>query len=86
VWNSVPSKLTDPGGFLSAVLQRVQPERDERGGTIAAGHAEHAAFLAQRIAVFGRGFERIGSQHGEGAHMTAGGHIGAQSGFVAHLS
>ena len=41
----------DARGFLAAVLQSVQPERGDRGGLGVAENAEHAAFLAQRIAI-----------------------------------
>src|SRR5262249_28967711 len=37
--------------FLAAVLERVQPERGDGGGVGVAVDAEHAAFLAQVIAV-----------------------------------
>ena len=41
----------DAGGLLAAVLQRVQPERGDGGGVGMAEDAEHAAFLAQAVAV-----------------------------------
>src|ERR1019366_4660554 len=41
----------DAGGLLAAVLKGVQPERGDGGGLGMAEDAEHAAFLAQRIAV-----------------------------------
>ena len=40
----------DAGGFLAAMLERVQAERGDRGGLGVAEDAEHAAFLAQRVA------------------------------------
>jgi hypothetical protein len=40
----------DAGGFLSAVLQRVQAERGDCGGLGMAENAENAAFLAQTVA------------------------------------
>jgi len=40
----------DAGGFLAAVLQSMQAERGDGGGFGVAEDAEHAAFLAQRIA------------------------------------
>src|SRR5215204_7759792 len=49
----------DAGGFLAAVLQGVEPKRDDRRGIRVAVDAEDAAFLAQGVAVevgFQRGF------------------------------
>ena len=43
----------DAGGFLAAVLQGVQAERGDGGGVGMAENAEHAAFLAQPVAVIG---------------------------------
>ena len=40
----------DTGGLLAAMLQGVQPERGDGGGLGVAENAEHAAFLAQRVA------------------------------------
>ena len=40
----------DAGGFLAAMLQGVQAERGDGGGFGMAENAEHAAFLAQRVA------------------------------------
>ena len=39
----------DAGGFLAAMLQRVQPERGDRGGVRMAEDAEHAALLVQAV-------------------------------------
>src|SRR5258707_1271296 len=39
----------DAGGFLAAVLQRVQAERRDRGGVGMPENAEHAAFLMQAV-------------------------------------
>ena len=41
----------DAGGFLAAVLERVQAERGDGGGVGMAENAEHAAFLAQPVGV-----------------------------------
>ena len=41
----------DAGGFLAAMLERVQAERGDGGGIGMAEDAEHAAFLAQGVAV-----------------------------------
>ena len=41
----------DAGGFLAAVLQGVEAERDDRRGVGVAEDAEDAAFLAQGVAV-----------------------------------
>ena len=46
-------KGDDARGFLAAVLQGVQPERGDGGGFGVAENAEHAAFLAQRVALQG---------------------------------
>jgi hypothetical protein len=47
----------DAGGLLAAVLQSVQSERGDGGGVGMAEDAEHAAFLAQRVAVQVRIFQ-----------------------------
>ena len=47
-----------PGRFLAAVLERVEPERDQAGGAVGAPDAEDSAFFAQLVVV-----ERIGRQH-----------------------
>ena len=41
----------DARRLLPAMLQRVQPERGQRGGLRVAENAEHAAFLAQAVGV-----------------------------------
>src|SRR5260370_23190231 len=41
----------DAGGLLAAVLERMQAERRDCGGVRMAVDAEHAAFLAQPVAV-----------------------------------
>ena len=41
----------DAGGFLAAVLKRVQAERGDRGGVGMAEDAEDAALLAQPVAI-----------------------------------
>ena len=51
----------DAGGFLAAVLQRVQAERGDGGGIGMAEDAEHAAFLAQPVVV---GVAEGGFRHG----------------------
>ncbi len=60
----------DAGGFLASMLERMQAERGDGGGIGMAENAEHAAFLAQAVAIHvqirfegdsGRGFDR-GSQ------------------------
>jgi hypothetical protein len=48
----------DPGGFLSPVLERVQPQRDEARSVVGTPDAEHAALFAQFVV-----FEWIGRQH-----------------------
>ena len=47
----MPSKEHDAGGFLAAMLQRVQAERRDGGGVRMAEDAEHAAFLVQAVLV-----------------------------------
>src|SRR5438552_16794887 len=42
-------KRDDTGGFLPAVLQRVQAERGDRGRIRVPEDAEHAAFLMQAV-------------------------------------
>jgi hypothetical protein len=37
------------GGFLAAMLERVQPKRRDGGGIGVAENAEHAALFAQRV-------------------------------------
>ena len=48
----------DAGGFLPAVLERVEAERDEARGGLGTPDAEDAALLAQLVVV-----ERVGRQH-----------------------
>ena len=43
----------DAGGFLAAVLQRMQAERDDRRGVLPAEDAEHAAFVVEMVVAFG---------------------------------
>ena len=43
----------DPGSLLAAVLERVHPERRERGGIGVAIHPEYAAFFVEMIGVQG---------------------------------
>ena len=47
----------DAGGFLTAMLERMQAERGDRGGVGMPEHAEHAALLAQPVAI---NIERVG--------------------------
>ena len=48
----------DTGGFLAAMLERVEAERDEAGGAFGAPDSENAALLAELVVI-----ERIGRQH-----------------------
>ncbi len=41
----------DAGGFLAAMLERMQAERGDGGGIGMAENAEHAAFLAQAVGI-----------------------------------
>src|SRR5580704_9320533 len=45
-----PVKRDDAGGLLAAVLKRVQSKGRNGGGFWMAENAEHAAFLAERVA------------------------------------
>jgi hypothetical protein len=58
---SVPAG--DSRCFLPAMLERMEPERDHRGGRFRAGNAEDAALLAQLVVI-----ERVRGQHGRGVH------------------
>ena len=49
LWKRLPSIGDDAGGFLAAMLQRVQAERRDGGGIGVAENAEHAALFAQRV-------------------------------------
>ena len=50
----------DPRRLLPAMLERVEPERDQsRRRAVGAGHAEHPALLAQMVVV-----EGVGGEHG----------------------
>jgi len=48
----------DARGFLSTVLQSMQPQRDNRGGAVGAMNTKDAALLAELVVV-----ERVGRQH-----------------------
>jgi hypothetical protein len=81
-----PVPAGDAGCFLAAMLERVEAERDDRGGGIGAPDAEHAALLAQLVV--GKG---MGGQHGRGPRRSnpivwKARHIGDPPGFVAGLS
>jgi hypothetical protein len=41
----------DAGGFLAAMLERMQPKRGDGGGVGVAENAEYAAFLAQAVGI-----------------------------------
>ncbi len=50
----------DPRRLLPAMLERVEPERNQgRRRSVGAGHAEHPALLAQMVVV-----EGMGGEHG----------------------
>ncbi len=57
-WKLRAVEAGDAGGFLAAMLQRVEAERDEARGVVGAPDAENAALLVQLVVV-----ERIGGQH-----------------------
>ena len=75
----------DAGGFLPAMLQRVESERDERGGTLGIGHAEDPALLAEFVPI-NIWVEGIGRQHWLSRMLWREGHIVTARGFVASLS
>jgi hypothetical protein len=43
------------GGFLAAMLQRMQPKRGQRRGITAIPHAKHATFLMRLVILVLRG-------------------------------
>ena len=43
----------DAGRFLPAMLQRMQPERDDRRGLLPSQYAEHAAFVVEMVVSLG---------------------------------
>ena len=47
-----------PSGFLSPMLQRMQPQRRQCGGIAVSVYTEHATFLSQFVV-----FEGVGCQH-----------------------
>jgi len=72
-------ETADAGRFLAAVLESVEPERDEAGRIVRAPNSENAALFAQLVVV-----ERIGRQHRCWPHPEAcPRHIGAPAAFVA---
>ena len=76
-----PVPAGDAGRLLPAMLERMEPERDDRGSGFRARNAEHAAFLAQLVVV-----ERVGGEHGDsGARVGPGRDIGSRFGIVACL-
>ena len=54
----------DARRFLTAVLQRVQPERRQRGGLGMAENAEHAALFVQPVGVEDRSRRRSRFRNG----------------------
>jgi lipoprotein-releasing system permease protein len=68
----------DPDRLLSAVLQGVETESDDRRGVSRADDAEHAAFLAQLVAVI----ERISEVHGSAGLAAT---TGAERWAVSHV-
>ena len=62
----------DACGFLAAVLQGVQAQRDDRGGAVGAMNTKDAALLAEFVVV-----ERVCGEHdGPAARAVTGAHIG----------
>ena len=49
VWKWCAVEADDAGGFLAAMLERVQAERGQGRGIGVAEDAEHAAFLMQAV-------------------------------------
>ena len=61
----------DPGRFLAAMLECVQPQRDQRRCALIPRYTKYPAFLAERVAVIG--IERVRGQHRQGvAHLGCG--------------
>ena len=58
----MPSIGDDAGGFLAAMLQRMQAERDDGRGVLPAEDAEHAAFVVKMVV--GLGTQGIGASGG----------------------
>ena len=56
----------DAGGFLSAVLERVEAQRDEARSGVGAPDAEHPALLAELVVI-----EWIGRQHVPGLQLAS---------------
>ena len=71
----------DAGGFLAAMLKGVQSERGDGGGLGVAEDAEHAAFLAQRVA-----FEIVLQLDAEISDRVGAGGIGRVLHLVHRLS
>ena len=69
----------DPGGFLPAVLERVEAQRDEARRLVGAPDREDPALLVKVIVI-----ERVGRQHGLAESLVGDGrHIGTSLRFVA---
>ncbi len=66
-WKCLPSNAGDARGFLAAVLERVQAERDEARRIVGAPDAEDAALFAQLVVI-----EWIGRQHHVGPEPPGG--------------
>ncbi len=64
----------DSGRFLPAVLERVKPQRDQRGGALSARNTEDAALFAQLVVV-----ERIGEHRTPAGRFQLPPHIGSKS-------
>ena len=73
----------DAGGFLAAMLERVEPERDQRSGALHLGHAEDAALLAELVPIIGEMSIGVSGQHLGPPGVGSGGHIGGPRRFVA---
>ena len=52
-WKCAPSIAGDAGGFLAAVLQRMQAERDEARRIVGAPDAENPALFVQCVPIRG---------------------------------
>ena len=76
----------DAGGFLAAMLERMQAERGDGGGIGMAENAEHAAFLAQAVGIE-LGFIRVDQyETGSREHPIPGGSNSGSAGGVALVS
>jgi hypothetical protein len=81
----MPVPRRNPGGFLAAMLERMQAERDERCCRFGAPHTEDTALLAQFIVICNY-VERVRREQAAGPLSASGAaHIGAGERAVSLL-